>query len=357
MSEQRALVAVDRHGEIAELRRADEWDQERVEFVRRNFCGGAPDGQAAAFIGICKRRGLAPEERQVYLVERGRGNWIIQTGIDGYRLIAERTGRYAGSDDPVYDTEDRPQPGKATVTVWKLVDGGRYPFTASARWREYAPDPPTNVWKGKPYLMLAKCAEALALRKAFPAELSALYTAEEMDQSDPPPPTATDAGARPRPLPQPEPEPRRTGQPRPQAPQPEPGPVPESQEELPLRWILRLEELADALPVIDSDRLAAADLKRVRMEVMRRVVRRVSGEESRKYLTREQAEAVARDLTTLKARLEDEGGGIDPAPIVGDRRADPETGEIAAAAAGLPQVDAEPVEIDGEAGDDRFTGR
>lgn len=73
---------------------------------------------------------------------------------------------------------------KATVTVYKLMGGMKCPFTASARWEEYCPFPPNdNMWRKMPYNQLAKCAEALALRKAFPAELSALRTDEEMAQA------------------------------------------------------------------------------------------------------------------------------------------------------------------------------
>src|SRR3712207_3930340 len=79
----------------------DDWNQQRIDFILRNYCGGAPEPVADAFIHICRKRRLAPEEKQVYLIERG-GKWGIETSIDGYRLIADRTGAYAGSDDPVY---------------------------------------------------------------------------------------------------------------------------------------------------------------------------------------------------------------------------------------------------------------
>lgn len=168
-----------------------EWDRERIEFVRRTFCGGAPDATASTFIEICRRRGLSPEEKQVYLVPRrsgGQVNWVIQTGIDGYRALAARTGTYAGSDDPIFapggDLENgKAYPAKATVTVWRLVAGTRCPFTASALWDEY--NAGQSLWLKMPHTMLGKCAEALALRKAFPAELGAIYTREEMDQAGP----------------------------------------------------------------------------------------------------------------------------------------------------------------------------
>jgi hypothetical protein len=75
-------------------------------------------------------------------------------------------------------------PAKATVTVYKAVAGQRCPFTATARWDEYYPGGKKgSQWHKMPYLMLGKCAEALALRKAFPKLLSGMYVAEEMDQA------------------------------------------------------------------------------------------------------------------------------------------------------------------------------
>jgi phage recombination protein Bet len=194
MAQQSSAVALREETGLAEVRRfappavqVEQWDEERRAFVRKNFCGGAPDHIADLAMALWERRGLSPEERHVYLVQRG-GDWVNQTGIDGYRLIATRSGVYVGSDEPAYDTEEAEHPNKATVTVWRLVEGQRFPFSASARWSEYAgknKDGSLNrQWKQMPYLMLAKCAEALALRKAFPAELSGIYVKEEMDQAE-----------------------------------------------------------------------------------------------------------------------------------------------------------------------------
>ena len=162
--------------------------RDRIELWKRTFCKGATDDELAVFVQVCIRTGLSPEARQIYMVKRpnrktGRDDVTIQTGIDGYRLVADRTDKYAGNDDPKFDDEHNPR--KATVTVYKLIGSVRCPFTASARWDQYYPgDGQGFMWRKMPHLMLGKCAEALALRKAFPAELSGIYTKEEMDQAD-----------------------------------------------------------------------------------------------------------------------------------------------------------------------------
>jgi len=63
------------------------------------------------------------------------------------------------------------------------VHDQRCGFTATARWSEYKPDS-DFMWRRMPHTMLGKCAEALALRKGFPQELSGLYEAAEMDQAE-----------------------------------------------------------------------------------------------------------------------------------------------------------------------------
>lgn len=126
---------------------------------------------------IGKLRGLNPLVKQMWVVPRG-GKPSIETSIDGYRLIAARTGLYAGSDEPVFDVEGAEFPGRCTVTVHKIVYGEPRAFTATVRWSEFGKQGwearYDNLWKTKPYHMLAIRAESHALKKAFPEETSGL---------------------------------------------------------------------------------------------------------------------------------------------------------------------------------------
>lgn len=166
--------------------------REKIELIKNTVAKGATDTELELFLHACKHTGLDPLMKQIYAIKRwsqadGREVMSFQTGIDGLRLIADRTGKYAGSSDAIYEERD----GKlflAQVTVLKIIAGEKCAFTASARYEEYVQRnrqmQPTSMWAKMPYLMLAKCAEAQALRKAFPMELSALYTPEEMSHLD-----------------------------------------------------------------------------------------------------------------------------------------------------------------------------
>jgi phage recombination protein Bet len=170
----------------APLAVVERWTEERRAFVRKHFCGGAPEHVADLFLRACERKGLSPEDKQVYLIARG-GEHSIETGIDGYRALAARTGAYAGSDPPVYEgsgtlANQRRHPHKATVTVYRIVQGQRCPFTASVLWEEFTTG--KNKWLTMPAHMLGKVAESHALRKAFPVELSGIYTDAEMEQAE-----------------------------------------------------------------------------------------------------------------------------------------------------------------------------
>jgi len=177
------------------------YTDEQVSLIKRTICKGASDDELALFLHQCKRTGLDPFSRQIHAVKRWDGQQkrevlAIQTGIDGYRLIADRTGLYAGSDEADYGPASEAEKGVfapewARATVYKLVSGQRCAFSFRALWREFVQRTKegrlTRFWREKPYLMLAKCAESQALRKAFPQELSGLYTDAEMPEEAPEP--------------------------------------------------------------------------------------------------------------------------------------------------------------------------
>jgi len=175
--------------------------RQQIELVKRTVAKGASDDELKLFIQVCKGANLNPFLKQVFLVPRwdskeGKEVRAIQVSIDGLRAIAEEGGSYAGNEDPEFTGEDTLEvktdktskevkhPTAAKVTVYKIVQGMRYPFTATARWDEYYPGQKMGYqWHQRPYLMLGKCAEALALRKAFPKLLSGMYAQEELDRS------------------------------------------------------------------------------------------------------------------------------------------------------------------------------
>lgn len=168
------------------------------DLIKRTICKGSSDEELELFLYTCKRTGLDPLMKQAYAVKRWssadkREVMTIQTSIDGYRLIADRTGRYAPGKEPTFEFNDDNLPICATAYIKKMTpDGTWHEVSAVAFYDEYVQkfkdketqqDKPTKFWQNMPKLMLAKCAESLALRKAFPAELSGIYTHEEMQNS------------------------------------------------------------------------------------------------------------------------------------------------------------------------------
>lgn len=144
------------------------------------------------------RTGLDPLSRHLYLTPRGN-RWTIMTSIDGMRLVAHRVAREAGGvlmqNQPEWSGQDgawrdlwveSQPPAAARVRVGLLLPGFAAPAetTAVAHMSEYKPRKGSRLWETMPALMLAKCAEALALRRTCPAELSGLYTADEMAQAE-----------------------------------------------------------------------------------------------------------------------------------------------------------------------------
>lgn len=184
---------------------------ERLQLIKDTICRGSSDQELELFATICQRTGLDPFARQIYAIKRWdaglkREAMVTQVSIDGARLVAARSGEYAGQTEPLWCGPDgqwrdvwlaKTPPAAAKVGVYRR--GFSHPVYHIATWAEYAAytrnGDLTSMWAKFGPTMLAKCAESGALRKAFPAELSGLYTREEMQQADSEP-----APAEPQPL-------------------------------------------------------------------------------------------------------------------------------------------------------------
>jgi phage recombination protein Bet len=157
------------------ITKASDWTREQIETIKQTVAKGANDAQLALFLQTCRSRNLDPFTRQVFYTPQG-----IIVSIDGFRAIAERTGCYAPGPTR-YEYDENKALVAAYVTVRKLVAGTWFDVEESAFYEEYRGSSP--IWKSKPRVMLAKCAESRALRRAFSSDLSGVYSAEELDQA------------------------------------------------------------------------------------------------------------------------------------------------------------------------------
>lgn len=198
-----------------------EWTPEQLGALRQLGLAHTPLGDLLAYLHYCQVSGLDPFKREVYLIARKervngeqRDKWTVQTGIDGFRTLAARTGDHvatlgpywAGADGQWRDVWLEDEPPKAARVG--IVRANRHePYWGTALYREFVPmrkvyegrgdasrpkrnpdgtnvEEPQGLWAKMPAHMIAKCAEALAIRRAFPREAGGIYSEDEMAQAD-----------------------------------------------------------------------------------------------------------------------------------------------------------------------------
>ena len=176
-----------------------QWTADQQKLISSTIAPGCTPDELKLFAYACQRTGLDPFSKQIYAIKRGK--MTIQVGIDGLRSIAERTGQLDGSETYWCGEEGiwsdvwlgKTPPAAAKTIVYRKGSG--HPFVGVARFQDY--NAGQGLWSKMPAAMLAKCSEAFALRKAFPADMSSLYTADEMEQAETVTVTATNAPALP----------------------------------------------------------------------------------------------------------------------------------------------------------------
>ena len=168
--------------------------REQVDLIKHTVAVGATDNELKLFLYQANKRGLDPLTRQIYFIKRKQYNpdtekyeeiGTIQTGIDGFRVVADRTGKLSGIKRGTIKDD------KGTlVGAWAEIY--RTDWTQPAReevsFKEYCQTKkdgsPMRLWASMPETMIKKVAEAAALRMAFPEDLSGIYTHDEMQQAD-----------------------------------------------------------------------------------------------------------------------------------------------------------------------------
>lgn len=196
-------MAIELHNDLHQNKSTSlNFTEEQVELIKRTICAGSTNDELLLFMQQCKRTRLDPFSGQIHAVKRkvkDGDRWVeklsCQVAIDGLRLIADRTDKYIGQTSTMWCDSDgvwadvwlkKSPPAAAKVGIYRY--GFKDVIIGIARYDSYAQKKsdgsPTAMWAKMPDVMLAKCAEALALRKAFPHEMSGIYTEEEMAQAD-----------------------------------------------------------------------------------------------------------------------------------------------------------------------------
>ncbi len=166
------------------------WSESEARIIKNTVAKGLTDDEMLMFAHLCKRSNLDPLARQIYPIKRKMKKnevWIdvlsVQTGIDGFRLIAERTGKYSPGKDTEFMYDEKGRLLGAKVYIKKMTDDGTWhDISATAFVKEY--NTGKGLWNKMEITMIEKVAESKCLRRGFPADLSGLYTKEEMEQAD-----------------------------------------------------------------------------------------------------------------------------------------------------------------------------
>ena len=179
-------------------------EERMIDVMRASLYPGAKPDSIRMVMGYCAARNLDPLRKPVHIVpmwvkepgsDKGAMQDVVMPGIALYRIEAARTGEYAGKSEPIFGPMMTQKlggvevsfPAWCKVTVYRMVNGQRCEFTALEYWLEnYATakrdtDAPNAMWKKRAFGQLAKCAEAQALRMAFPEATGGEPTAEEME--------------------------------------------------------------------------------------------------------------------------------------------------------------------------------
>lgn len=172
---------------------------DQVDLIKRTICKDATDDELKLFLSVCEKKQLDPFTRQIYAVKRWdntqrRYTMTFQTSIDGLRLTAERSGHYAGQLGPYWcDGEGhwsdiwlyQEPPFAAKIAV--LRDDFKEPLWQAAKYDSFVQlkkdGTPNQFWSKMAEHQIAKVAEAIAIRRAFPQETSGLYIPEEMPET------------------------------------------------------------------------------------------------------------------------------------------------------------------------------
>jgi phage recombination protein Bet len=185
-----------------------EFHGKQLDLIRKTVAKDCNPAEFDQFVHICKTVRLDPLRRQIYAFVFGKDKdrrMTVVTSIGGYRAIAERTGNYRpGKTETVLGEPADPLANPlgvshAVATVYKYVHGEWHEVTETAYWSEFAPlkeiwednqptgrfrlDPKKDNWRRMPRVMIEKCAEAKALRRAWPDDFDGLYSEDEMDRA------------------------------------------------------------------------------------------------------------------------------------------------------------------------------